>query len=174
MAKSESTQQKLKRVRPPRVRITYDVETNGAQEQKELPYVQGVIGDFTGHNKDQPRLKDRKFVTIDRDNRDDVMKKLAPKLQVRVPNKLDKNSDSMLAVELNFGQLDDFEPANVAKQVKPLKALLDERTRLSDLANKMNGNDRFDEMLNELVTDEKKLRAISEEHAANKTNGDEE
>ena len=43
-----SIHQKLDRVRKPRVHITYDVETEGATVVKELPFVVGVLGDFSG------------------------------------------------------------------------------------------------------------------------------
>ncbi|MDR2015244.1 MAG: type VI secretion system contractile sheath small subunit [Azoarcus sp.] len=171
---NESTQKKLGRVRPPRVQITYDVEIGDAIQKKELPFVQGVVGNFSGHNKEQPRPKDRRFVGIDRDNLDDVMKGMAPKLVMRVPNKLDEASNSLLSVELKFNRLEDFEPANVARQVNSIKELLDARSRLSDLKNTMIGNDRFEEMLTELAHDPEKMRRFDEEQIPNKTNGSKE
>lgn len=160
MAK-ESTQQKLSRVRPPRVQITYDVELDGAIEKKELPFVLGVLGDYTGHSATPlPKLKERKFVQIDRDNFDDVLKGLAPRLAMRVDNKLEAEADSQLSVELNFNRLEDFEPQNVVKQVEPLKKLLELRARLSDLSNKMIGNDKLEELLDDVVRDTEKLNQI--------------
>jgi len=173
MAK-ESTQKKLTRVRPPRVQISYDVQIGDAIENKELPFVLGVTGDYTGHNKDLPPLKERKFVNIDRDNFDNVLDGMAPSLSMRVDNKLDEASDSKLSVELKFNKLEDFEPQNVAKQVKPLEQLLGIRSRLSDLKNKLGGNDRLEELLDSAVRDTEKLRQISQDQAADQTKGNEE
>src|SRR6516162_5595359 len=112
----ESMQHKLDRVRRPRVQITYDVETNGAMVKTELPFVVGVLADLSGQPKEALRpLKDRKFVPIDRDNFNDVLAKSAPRLALKVQNRL-TDEDSKLAVELNFKSIDDFEPARVAEQ----------------------------------------------------------
>ena len=79
----ESTQKKLERVRPPRVHISYDVETGGAIEMKELPFVMGVLGDFTGQPaKPLAKLKERKFVEVTPDNFDDVLASMKPHLHV--------------------------------------------------------------------------------------------
>lgn len=159
MAK-ESTQKKLSRVRPPRVQITYDVEIGDAIETKELPFVLGVLGDYSGNPKAPlPKLKERKFVEIDRDNFDEVLKGVAPRLAIRVDNKL-KDDGTQMGMELNFSKLDDFEPQNVVSQVEPLKKLLEVRTRLSDLKNKISGNDRFEELLDEIMRDTEKLKKI--------------
>lgn len=158
----ESTQKKLSRVRPPRVQITYDVEIGDAIETKELPFVLGVLGDYSGHSKNPlPKMKERKFVQIDRDNFDEVLKGMAPRLAIKVDNKL-QDDGSQLAMELNFNQLADFEPQNVVAQVEPLKRLLDARTRLADLRNKLAGNDKLEELLDEVVRDTEKLRQISQ------------
>ncbi|RIX42009.1 MAG: type VI secretion system contractile sheath small subunit [Rhodocyclales bacterium GT-UBC] len=159
MAK-ESTQKKLSRVRPPRVQITYDVEIGDAIETKELPFVLGVLGDYSGQPKVAlPKLKDRKFIDIDRDNFDDVLKGVAPRLAIRVDNALKKDG-SQMGMELNFAKLDDFEPQNVVNQVEPLKKLLEVRTRLADLRNKISGNDRFEELLDDVMRDTEKLKKI--------------
>ena len=131
---SESIHDKLKRVRKPRVHITYDVETEGAVVQKELPFVVGVLGDFSGNPTEPLKpLKDRKFIQIDRDNFNDVMKRMTPGLNLRVENTL-KGDGSEMAVQLKFNSLEDFEPANVVKQVEPLRKLLETRDKLRDLA----------------------------------------
>jgi type VI secretion system protein ImpB len=161
----ESTQQKLSRVRPPRVHITYDVEVGDAIENKELPFVMGVLGDFTGQ-PEQPlaRLKDRKFVEITPDNFDTVLQGMAPHLAYSVENKLSDNPEAgQLKVDLRFKSMDDFEPENVAKQVKPLKELLDLRTKLSDLRGTLQGNDKLDEMLMDAVSDTEKLAKLRSE-----------
>ena len=160
---NESTQKKLSRVRPPRVQITYDVEIGDAIETKELPFVMGVLGDYSGHRKEPlAKLKEtsRKFVQIDRDNFDEVLKGMAPRLQFKVDNKL-VDDDSQLGVELNFESLADFEPQNVAKQVAPLHKLLEARQRLSELRNKMAGNDKLEALLEDIVQDTEKLQKIS-------------
>jgi len=160
MAK-ESTQKKLSRVRPPRVQITYDVEIGDAIETKELPFVLGVLGDYSGNPKEAlPKMKERKFVEIDRDNFDDVLKGIAPRLQLRVDNQLQKDNTQM-GVELNFEKLEDFEPQNVVNQIDPLKKLLEVRTRLSDLRNKITGNDKLEQLLEDIVRDTEKLKQIS-------------
>jgi type VI secretion system protein ImpB len=145
----ESLQHKLDRVRSPRVHITYDVEVGDAIELKELPFVLGVLGDFTGQPTEPlPRLKDRKFVEVNPDNFDQVLDGMKPHLAFTVENKLsDDPNASDLKVDLRFKSLQDFEPDQVAKQVKPLKELLDLRTRLSDLRGSLQGNDKLDEML---------------------------
>ena len=161
MAK-ESTQKKLSRVRPPRVQITYDVEIGDAIETKELPFVLGVLGDYSGQPKTPlPKMKERKFVEIDRDNFDDVLKGVAPRLNLRVDNQLKKDG-SQIGVELEFSKLEDFEPQNVVGQVEPLQRLLEIRSRLSDLRNKINGNDKFEELLEQIVRDTEKLKKIGE------------
>lgn len=158
----ESTQKKLSRVRPPRVQITYDVEIGDAIETKELPFVLGVLGDYSGHSKNPlPKMKERKFVQIDRDNFDEVLKGMAPRLAIKVDNRL-QDDGSQLAMELNFNELGDFEPQNVVAQVEPLKRLLEARTRLADLRNKLAGNDKLEELLDEVVRDTEKLRQISQ------------
>lgn len=158
---NESTQKKLSRVRPPRVQITYDVDVGDATETKELPFVLGVLGDYSGNPKESlPKMKERKFVEIDRDNFDDVLKGTKPRLQLRVDNQLAKDG-SQLGVELNFEKLEDFEPQRIVNQVVPLKKMLEIRTRLSDLRNKITGNDKLEELLDQIVRDTEKLKQIS-------------
>ena len=161
----ESLQHKLDRVRSPRVHITYDVETGGAIEKKELPFVMGVFGDFTGMPEQPlPRLKDRKFVEIGPDNFDSVLAAMKPHLQFKVENKLSEDSEAgQLGVDLHFNSLEDFEPAKVAQQVKPLKELLDLRTKLSDLRGSLQGNDKLDEILQETLRNTEKLDRLKSE-----------
>ena len=161
----ESLQHKLDRVRSPRVHITYDVETGGAIEKKELPFVMGVFGDFTGMPEEPlPRLKDRKFVEIGPDNFDSVLAAMKPHLQFKVENKLSEDPNAgQLGVDLRFRSMDDFEPTNVAKQIKPLKELLDLRTKLADLRGTMQGNDKLDEILQETLRNTDKLDKLKQE-----------
>jgi len=163
MAKKESTQHKLDRVRAPRVHITYDVDIGDAIEKKELPFVVGVLGDFSGNPLETlPKLKDRKFVFIDRDNFNGVLKGIKPRLTYRVDNTLAKNG-TQLGVELNFNSLEDFEPQNVVKQVEPLRKLLEVRNKLADLRNKMGGNDKLEELLMDVLQNTEKLKTLGKE-----------
>ena len=161
----ESLQHKLDRVRSPRVHITYDVETGGAIEKKELPFVMGVFGDYTGMPEEPlARVKDRKFVEISLDNFDNVMAAMKPHLAFSVENKLsDDPNAGQLKVDLRFRSMDDFSPANVAKQVKPLKELLDLRTSLSDLRGSLQGNEKLDEILQEAIRNSEKLDKLKTE-----------
>lgn len=159
----ESTQHKLDRVRPPRVHITYDVEIGDAIEMKELPFVVGVLADLSGKpDEPLPRLRDRKFVDIDRDNFNDVMKGAKPRIAFKVDNKL-TNDDSKMAVELRFSNMDDFEPEQVVNQIEPLKKLLEVRKQLSDLLAKTDGNDRLNERLQEIINNTELLQQIGQE-----------
>jgi type VI secretion system protein ImpB len=166
MAK-QSTQHKIDRVRPPRVQITYDVEVGGAIEMKELPFVMGVMGDFTGQPVEPlARVKERKFVEVTPDNFDTVLESMKPHLAFAVENKLSEDAEApKLKVDLNFKSLDDFSPENVARQVGPLKELLELRDRLSDLRGSMQGNDKLEELLREAVTDKDKLAKLRDEMA---------
>src|SRR5579864_5070051 len=164
MAKA-STQHKLDRVRPPRVQITYDVEVGDAIEVKELPFVMGVLGDFTGQPSEPlPRMKDRKFVEVNPDNFDSVLAAMKPHLAFSVENKLSEDPNAgQLKVDLRFRSLEDFDPANVAKQIKPLQELLDLRTKLADLRGSLQGNDKLEELLQEAVGNTEKLDKIKGE-----------
>ena len=161
----ESTQHKLDRVRPPRVQITYDVEIGDAIELKELPFVMGVLGDFTGQPVEPlPRLRDRKFVEVNPDNFDQVLEGMKPHLAFSVENKLSEDADAgQIKVDLKFASLDDFNPENGARQVKPLKELLDLRTRLSDLRGTLQTNEKLEETLMETLKDAGKMDKLKAE-----------
>jgi type VI secretion system protein ImpB len=164
---AESLQHKLDRVRRPRVQITYDVETNGALQKVELPFVVGVLADLSGQPKEALKgVKDRKFVNIDADNFDDVLAKSAPRLAFGVDNKL-TDDNTKVNVELNFKSLDDFSPAKIAEQVGPLKELLDMRQRLSQLLNKMEGNDKLESLLAQVLGNTEKAAALAKDLGVN-------
>jgi len=169
----ESTQHKLDRVRSPRVQITYDVEVGGAIELKELPFVVGVLGDFTGQPEQPlPKLKERKFVEVNPDNFDSVLEGMKPHLSYSVENKLSEEPDAPnLKIDLRFSKLEDFEPQNVARQVKPLSELLDLRTRLSDLRGSLQGNDKLEELLLEAVGNTEQLDKLKGEIGKGENNG---
>lgn len=160
-----STQHKLDRVRPPRVHVTYDVEVGDAIEIKELPFVMGVLGDFTGQPEAPlPRLRERKFVEVTPDNFDSVLEGMKPHLAYSVENKLSEDPNAgQLKVDLHFKSMEDFEPEQVAKQVKPLKEMLDLRTRLSDLRGTLQGNEKLEELLLDAVSNTEKLEKLKTE-----------
>jgi len=165
MAKKDSVQKRLERVRPPRVQLTYDVEIGDAIEQKELPFVMGVMGDFTGQrDPDQPlpKLKDRKFVNVDLDNFDEVMEGMAPRASYRVKNKLSEDGGEF-AVNLAFKKMDDFRPESVVQQVEPLRKLLEARTKFADLGNKLAGNEKLEDVLAEVLSNTEKLKQLGAE-----------
>jgi type VI secretion system protein ImpB len=159
----ESMQNKLSRVRKPRIHITYEVETEGAQVEKELPFVIGVLGDFSGQStKPLKPLKERKFVQIDRDNFNQIMKNMAPGLSFKVDNLL-QNDNSELTIDLNFESMDDFEPANIIKQLEPLKKLLDSRNKLRDLLAKVDRSEVLEEVLEQILANPENLKKVSSE-----------
>lgn len=161
----ESVHTKLGRVRPPRVHITYEVEVGDAIEIKELPFVMGVLGDFTGQPTEPlARLRDRKFTEVNPDNFDSVLEGMKPHLSFAVENKLLEDADApKLKVDLHFKSMEDFEPENVVRQVKPLSELMDLRTKLSNLRASLQGNDKLEEALLGAVGDQDKLDKLKKE-----------
>jgi type VI secretion system protein ImpB len=160
---AESLQKKLDRVRRPRVQITYEVETGGAMQKVELPFVVGVMADLSGQPKEPLKaLKDRKVVAIDRDNFNDVLTKATPRVAMKVQNRL-TGDDTKLAVELNFKHIDDFEPGRVAQQVAPLRELLEMRQKLTQLMSKMEGNDKLEQLLGDVLSNTEKAMALAKE-----------
>ncbi|MCK9258778.1 MAG: type VI secretion system contractile sheath small subunit [Azoarcus sp.] len=169
MSKRESMQKRLQRVRPPRVQLTYDVERGDAIEHKELPFVVGVIGDFAAKSEaPQQRLRDRKFVNVDRENFDDVMNSLAPRTTFRVPNRLTR-AGGELSVDLSFRRFEDFRPEAIVEQVTPLRKLLEARTRLADLRNKLAGNERLEDLLVDVVARTDALAQLGRDQSGDAT-----
>jgi type VI secretion system protein ImpB len=167
MAK-ESLQHTLDRVRSPRVQITYDVEVGDSIEMKEIPFVVGVLADLSGKPEEPlPKLKERKLVEIDRDNFNKVLEGMKPRLAFRVDNKL-SDDDSAMAVELKFKSLEDFHPEKVAKQIDPLRKLVEAREKLSGLLNKLDGNDKLDELLQEVISSTDSLEKLGREAGVKK------
>jgi type VI secretion system protein ImpB len=163
MPKKESLQEKIARVRPPRVQITYDVEVGGAIELKELPFVVGVMGDFSGKPEEPlPAFKNRKFVEIDPDNFDQVMAGMSPRLAFTVDNKL-QDDGSKMGIELKFKSMEDFEPDRIVQQVEPLRKLVEARKKLADLRSKMDGNEKLETMLEDIIANADKQKALSEQ-----------
>lgn len=169
----ESRQHTLDRVRSPRVHITYDVEIGDAIEMKEIPFVVGVLSYLSGKPEEPlPKLKDRKFIEIDRDNFNSVMEGMKPRLAYRVDNKL-TDDDSKLAVELRFKSMDDFHPERVADQVEPLRKLVETRQRLSEMLSKLDGNDRLEELLQDVIANTDSLEKLGKEAGVEKKEGSE-
>jgi type VI secretion system protein ImpB len=166
----ESVQKKLTRVRPPRVQISYDVQVGDAIELKELPFVLGVMGDFTGQPTEPlPRLKDRRFVDVNPDNFDSVLESMHPHLAFSVENKLSEDPNAgNLKVDLNFRSLEDFEPEQVARQIRPLRELLELRGKLSDLRGTLQTNEKLDQVLMDAVSNTEKLDKLRSEIGVNK------
>ena len=160
---AESVHEKLKRVRPPRVHITYDVETEGAVVQKELPFVVGVLGDFSGNPTEPLKpMKDRKFVQIDRDNFNEVMGRMTPGLNMKVENTL-KGDGSEMSVQLKFNSLDDFTPANVVNQVEPLRKLLETRNKLRDLLTKIDRSEELEGLIEQVLENTDTLKQLADD-----------
>ncbi|MCB9946272.1 MAG: type VI secretion system contractile sheath small subunit [Rhodospirillaceae bacterium] len=156
-----SIHDKLSRVRKPRVHITYDVETEGAVVERELPFVVGVLGDFSG-DPTQPLkpMRDRKFIQIDRDNFNDVMARMTPGLNIKVENTL-AGDGSEMAVDLKFNSMDDFEPAKVVEQVEPLRKLMETRNELRDLMSKVDRSEELEGLLEKVLQSEGDLKELS-------------
>ena len=162
MPKKESLQHKLDRVRPPRVQITYDVVVGGAIELKELPFVIGVMGDFVGKSEEpMAALKNRKFVEIDPDNFNQVLAGMKPRLAYTIENKL-QDDGSKMGIELNFNNIEDFEPDQIVQQVEPLRKLVEARQKLTDLRSKMDGNEKLETMLEDIIADSDKQKELSD------------
>ncbi|HVB17340.1 MAG TPA: type VI secretion system contractile sheath small subunit [Stellaceae bacterium] len=168
---AESIHEKLKRVRKPRVHITYEVETEGAEILRELPFVVGIMGDFSGDPTEPLRpLSERKFIQIDRDNFNEVMARMTPGLNIRVANKL-ADDGSEMAVALKFNSIDDFEPGRVAEQVPALKALLETRNKLRDLMSKVDRSEQLESLLEQILKNESELKSLSGQLGLDKQEG---
>jgi type VI secretion system protein ImpB len=162
MATKESLQHKLDRVRPPRVQITYDVEVGGAIELKELPFVVGVMGDFVGNPEEAlPAIKNRKFVEIDPDNFNQVLAGMKPRVAFSTDNKM-QDDGSKIGVDLKFSSIEDFEPDNIVQQVEPLRKLVEARQKLADLRSKMDGNEKLENILNDVISNSEKQKELSD------------
>lgn len=168
---SGSVHDKLKRVRRPRVHITYEVETEGAQIERELPFVMGVMGDFSGDPTQPLRpMSDRKFIQIDRDNFNDVMTRMAPGLNLKVDNTL-ANDGTQMAVDLKFNGIEDFDPERVVEQVPALKSLLETRNKLRDLLSKADRSEQLESLLEQVLQNDAELSELSGQLGLGKQEG---
>ena len=163
MAKRESVQKKLQRIRPPRVQLTYDVEVGDGKEIKELPFVVGVLGDFSAASElEKTKLKDKKFINVDLENIDEVMESLAPRASFQVENTISEDGGRM-GVDLTFKSMEDFRPEQIVQQVDPLRKLVEARERLTDLRNKISNNERLEDLLDEVLQNTKQVHQLSQE-----------
>jgi type VI secretion system protein ImpB len=168
---SGSIHDKLNRVRKPRVHIKYDVETDGAQIERELPFVMGIMGEFSGDpTKPLPPLGDRKFVQIDRDNFNDVMSRIGPGLNLKVDNTL-AGDGSQMAVQLKFNAIEDFDPGRIVEQVPALKALMETRNKLRDLMSKVDRSEELENLLEQVLQNEGELKSLSGQLGLDKKEG---
>ena len=159
---ADSLQKWVGRNRPPRVQITYDVEIGDAIEKKELPFVVGLLADLSGDQVDsKPKLRDRRFVEIDRDNFNEVMAKISPKVGVKIPDVL--KGDGELKIDLEFRKFDDFHPESIVKQVPRLEKLLLARQYLRDLVAKLDGNDELNTVLSEIAASRDEVKKLKTE-----------
>jgi type VI secretion system protein ImpB len=168
---SASIHEKLSRVRKPRVHIKYDVETEGAQVERELPFVMGIMGEFSGDpTKPLPPLAERKFVQIDRDNFNEVMARIGPGLNLKVDNTL-AGDGSQMAVDLKFNAIEDFEPGRIVEQVPALKALMETRNKLRDLMSKVDRSEELENLLEQVLQNQSELKSLSGELGLGKKEG---
>ncbi|WP_075188041.1 type VI secretion system contractile sheath small subunit [Teredinibacter haidensis] len=169
---SESIHDKLKRVRKPRVHITYDLETSGSVVEKEIPFVMGVMGDYSGDNAESKKsLKDRKFSQIDRDNFNDIMSKVNPQANLKVENTLEGDNSEM-SVNLDFKSMEDFEPQKVVNQVEPLRKLMETRNKLRDLLTKADRSEDLETILEDVLSNTDALASLAGELGSDDTEGD--
>lgn len=168
---SASIHEKLSRVRKPRVHIKYEVETEGAQVERELPFVMGIMGEFSGDpTKPLPPLSERKFVQIDRDNFNDVMARIGPGLNLKVDNTL-AGDGSQMAVDLKFNSIEDFEPGRIVEQVPALRQLMETRNKLRDLMSKVDRSGELESLLEQVLQNEGELKSLSGQLGIDKKEG---
>ena len=168
---SASVHDKLNRVRKPRVHITYEVETEGAEILRELPFIVGVMGDFSGDPTAPLKpMADRKFTQIDRDNFNEVLAAMTPGVKTKVDNTL-AGDGTQMNVDLKFNKLEDFEPAQVAAQVPALAALMETRNKLRDLMSKADRSEELETLLEQVLRSESELKSLSGELGIKHTEG---
>ena len=170
----ESVHAKLERVRSPRVHVTYNVEIGDAIELKEIPFVMGIMADLSGQPAEPlAKIKDRRFVEITPDNCDSVMESMKPRVAFSVENRLSDDSGAgNLGVDLTFKSLEDFEPEQVARKIAPLRELLELRTKLSDLVGTLQGNEKLDRLLQDVINDSGKLEQARKEISSGRKDGE--
>ena len=164
---ADSSQQRIGRVRPPRVQITYDVEDGGATSTRELPLVAGVVSDLSGDGNDPVDYAERKFVEVEQGGVEKLMKRVGPTLKFSVPDELSAAEGAEIGVELKFGSIDDFSPMGVAAQIPQTAKLLEARRWLADLYGKIESNEKLDGILGEILSDDQKQAQLRVELGLN-------
>lgn len=158
---SKGTQQKLSAYKPPRVQITYDLEVNGSPKEQDIPFVVGVMANFSGHlHEKTKKIKNEKFLEINKENFNSVVQSFSPKLKIKVPNKI-KNDGSFSQIELNFNSIEDFNPGKIAIKVEALKELLEIRKKLLELQTNVECNEKLEETLVHFVKTPEALKQIA-------------
>ncbi len=154
-----SSQKFIARNRAPRVQIEYDVELYGAEKKIQLPFVMGVMSDLSGKSEEPlPAVADRKFLEIDIDNFDSRMKSMKPRAAFSVPNTL--TGEGNMPVDITFESMDDFSPAAIARNVEPLRKLLEARTQLSNLMTYMDGKTGAEDLMAKITSDPSLMKAL--------------
>ncbi|MGY3803916.1 type VI secretion system contractile sheath small subunit [Pigmentibacter ruber] len=165
---SKGTQQKLSVYKPPRVQITYDLEVNGSPKEQDIPFVVGVMANLSGHlHEKTKKIKNEKFLEINKENFNSVVQSISPKLKLKVANKI-KNDGSFSQIELNFNSIDEFNPGKIAYKVDALRELLEIRKKLIELQTNVECNEKLEETLVHFVKTPEalKLLASSEEQSS--------
>lgn len=159
----ESIQKKLTRFRPPRVQITYDTtEESGKKTKHSLPFVIGALGNYSGHKfKKVKKLKDSKFLSVQKNNFDQVVESIAPELDIKVDNKLNDKTP-MLHTKIQFKSMADFNPGNLANNVPALRELMDARAKLSALKDMIDSNEKLESVLLSLSKNKEALEKFLE------------
>lgn len=160
---AESVQQSPSRQRPPRVKITYDVETGGTIGKRELPFCVGVFADLSGDRDPDlefPPCQQRRMLPIDRELFNDVMKTQAPRVALgniaRIPSApgptpAGAQVQQNLSGAISFDSLDAFEPVAIVKAIPELNRLYRVRSNIRMLQSRAESSDRLNDQLNLLV-----------------------
>ena len=157
---SKSGQRFIKENRAPRVHIEYEVETFGAMQKVELPFVMGVMSDLSGKSHvEKKSLDKRDFLDVDMDNFESRMGAIAPRAAFNVDNTL--TGDGKMSVDLSFGRMDDFAPGEIAKKVPALAKLLEAREQLNDLMLYMDGKDGAQDLLDKVLRDPDLMKSLA-------------
>lgn len=145
-----------------RVNIVYKSQVGDQQEEAELPLKILMVGDYTGRSDDTP-LEDRKPISIDGENFNEVLAKQDLEVAVQVPNRLSGEKDAMLDLKLQFKKLDDFSPEGVVNQVPELRQLLELRAALTALKGPLGNIPAFRKKIQALLGDDAARQQLMKE-----------
>ena len=160
---TDSSQQRIGRVRPPRVQITYDVEDGGGTTTRELPLVAGVVSDLSGDGNDPVDYAEREFVEVEQGGVESLMKRISPTLKFSVPDEISAEDGAEIGIDLKFESIDDFSPMGVAAQIPQTAKLLEARRWLADLYGKIESNEKLDGILGEVLSNDELQAELREE-----------